>query len=125
MSFDKCKVCGVEAFMRCDKHNKCDGCGKTRKECEDKEIHLIHRCEGLFCSDCWNKKMKERIEEFSEDTSYKDEITCPYCGYKEIDSWEFSDEESGEIECNDCGNKLGFSTHKDINYSTEKLEEKE
>ena len=60
------------------------------------------------------------------DTSYTDDITCPYCGEKMEDSWEvlpneieFDDE---VLECGECGQELIASRQCQFTYSTKKKE---
>jgi DNA-directed RNA polymerase subunit RPC12/RpoP len=53
-------------------------------------------------------------------TSYTDLIACPYCGYEDRDSWEFSDED-GEWDCRSCGATMLVSRHVSVSYSTQKL----
>ena len=49
------------------------------------------------------------------------EITCPYCGYKIGDSWEYNSEEEGEINCSGCSRKFNFSVNITVDYSTSKI----
>lgn len=52
----------------------------------------------------------------------EDEITCPYCGNKNIDSWEVgknvNDGELGTQECDDCGKKFIASRNMSITYTS-------
>lgn len=50
---------------------------------------------------------KEKLE-------YEDFITCPYCGYKDNNSWEKGT--CGEIECSFCGVELEFETEVTVQY---------
>jgi DNA-directed RNA polymerase subunit RPC12/RpoP len=54
------------------------------------------------------------------DTDYTNLITCPYCGYVDIDSWEIPEE--GEWDCDSCGKRIWISIHTSISYSTRKIE---
>lgn len=60
------------------------------------------------------------------DTDYQSEITCPYCGWKDRDSWDYSwgygSEELG-IECGKCEKE--FIVYRDItvDYSSRKKDE--
>ncbi len=123
MSFEECEICGEKAFLRCEKHNKCDDCGLTKQECIDKKISLVHRCKGLFCDSCWKKRMDEKIKNFEGDTDYTDGIICPYCGHEQGDPQEYHDSDGKEVECNDCEKKFTLSIHFSVDYSTTKLEE--
>ena len=123
MNIDKCEICGVEAFSRCDKHNRCDDCGLTKEESNKKKIHLVHREGGLFCDPCWKIKINKRVEEFSGDTECTDDITCPYCGSVNSDSWELIDADGSEIDCDCCENKFNLSVIQSVDYTTSKIAE--
>lgn len=56
--------------------------------------------------------MEERI-------SGTDEVTCPWCGVTSSDSWEFGD--SGNIECDECGNHFFFEREISVTYINVKL----
>ena len=46
----------------------------------------------------------------------KTEITCPYCNYIDINSWEAGD--SGDIECGQCGSSLSFERIVIVSYDS-------
>ena len=49
------------------------------------------------------------------------DITCPYCGHKESDSWEVTGDHDGdknEIECYECGKTFEFVTNIDVSYTS-------
>lgn len=108
----KCKLCDDPATdgFRCEKHNRCDDCG-TREE-------LCHYTEGCLCPLCHTKRVDDRIAAFDGNTAYTSEITCPHCGYRESDSWEFED---SEYECSDCGRSYGVQRNVTVDYSTYKV----
>jgi len=56
------------------------------------------------------------------DTSYTDQITCPWCGYEETDSFEIDD---GEFECNECSKPYMVSHDVHVTYSTSKIVKEE
>jgi len=66
--------------------------------------------------------MDNEIDEM--DYEYQEEITCPYCGDKNIDSWEvgkgINEGDLGEQECDNCGKKFIVERHLRITYSSEK-----
>lgn len=124
MSIEKCEICGVEAFMRCEKHNRCDDCGFTKEESNKKNTHLVHREGGLFCDPCWKIKMDKRVKEFSGDTECTGEITCPYCGSENSDSWELIDSDGIEIDCDVCDNKFSLSVNQSVDFTTSKITRK-
>ena len=51
------------------------------------------------------------------DCNYKDEITCPYCGYEQGDSWEASDS-SDEEQCQDCEKKFCYQRETECHYNS-------
>lgn len=112
----KCRVCGAAAtyIFRCEEHNRCDDCGTQEKIC--------HYKEGVLCRSCHKKRVDERITTFNGDTDYTSEVTCPYCGYEESDSWEISE---GERECGDCGHSYEVERIVTVEYSTSKVFAKE
>jgi len=59
------------------------------------------------------------IEEL--DTEYTDEITCPYCGWVNNDSWEA--DENGITFCGKCEKDFEFTRNVEVTYSTYRLEE--
>ena len=55
--------------------------------------------------------------------THTDEITCPYCGYEDIDSWEAGDGETiGEMDCGNCHKTFYAQRIIMISYSTSKLD---
>jgi len=60
--------------------------------------------------------MKKPINTFSQD-----EITCPYCGYRFLDSWEYEDiDDSVEIECGECEREFDLYVKTSTTYTTRK-----
>ena len=53
------------------------------------------------------------------DTEYQDEITCPYCGYKEEDSWDYA-ERDNEYTCGECDKECELDVIIQFSYCTEK-----
>jgi len=49
---------------------------------------------------------------------YTDEITCPYCGYADIDSREMMEEEDDDYECASCEKVFEVVRHLTIQYSS-------
>ena len=59
------------------------------------------------------------------DTEYTDEVTCPHCGYKERDSWEFNGDGDGHVfdhECGECGETYEVMVMVSVKYTTQKKE---
>ena len=53
------------------------------------------------------------------DSFREDEITCPYCGYKEADSWEMQD--SGNTFCGSCEKEFFVEIETEIKYTSSKI----
>lgn len=58
------------------------------------------------------------------DTQYERYITCPYCGHKDINSWECLIDSSDDMECPECLEHFFMERIIDITYSTFKREAK-
>lgn len=56
------------------------------------------------------------------DHEYTNEVVCPYCGYKDRDSWELSDND-GETYCGRCDKEFAYTRNISISYCTSKIEE--
>mgnify|MGYP000318396162 CR=1 FL=1 len=56
-------------------------------------------------------------------TELTDEIICPYCGYAEDDSYEYTDYH--EYTCPNCDETSDLSVMVEINYSTYKRKNNE
>lgn len=50
-----------------------------------------------------------------EEKEYESELTCPYCGYKDSNSFELDD--SGEHECRRCGATIEFERVVTVEYN--------
>ena len=50
------------------------------------------------------------------DCRYKDEITCPYCGCEQSDSWEASDK--GNEKCSECGKEFCYERETECHYNS-------
>jgi len=108
-----CKKCKEKVdhlnVCRCDNCWICDDCG-TRE-------NLLYYCEGVLCSACHQARVNKRIENFDGDTEYTINIICPRCGYEVNDSWEIKDD-SGDYECDDCGNEFSYERIVTVEYTT-------
>jgi hypothetical protein len=106
----------------CEKHDICIGCGIKRKDL--KEIPWNARIGAFQCRDCETKERQKNItarqaQGFSHE--WENEITCPYCGYKFGDSWEYGSDDGVE-DCPECEKTFKYNRHVLVNYSTEKME---
>lgn len=50
-----------------------------------------------------------------------DQITCPYCGWVDNDSWEFVSDEEETMECPDCEKTFNVSRQLEVSYITSKI----
>jgi transcription elongation factor Elf1 len=59
-----------------------------------------------------------------EEYDYENDITCPYCGYKDRDSWEVmsGEEDLGVIECGHCCKEFEAFRNVSITYTTKKID---
>ena len=57
-------------------------------------------------------------------TDYRDEATCPYCGYVGRDSWELfgPDDEDNDAQCGSCGKEYRVSRNVSVTYTSQKME---
>lgn len=65
------------------------------------------------------------LHEDEIDASNTEEITCPYCGHEDSDSWEAHiDESDEERECKneDCGRKFTVCKSVSVKYSSRKMD---
>ena len=71
-------------------------------------------------------KHSERRQTMSKgiDHEYTYNLVCPYCGYKDEDAWELSDNES-ETYCSRCDKEFAYTRHVSISYSTSKIDSHE
>jgi ribosomal protein S27AE len=60
---------------------------------------------------------KAEIDLDPEDKDYEDNLTCPYCGYVDSDSWELSDSED-EHTCGRCGATMSFERVVTVEYNS-------
>jgi transcription elongation factor Elf1 len=69
-------------------------------------------------------RVKKEKKDF--DTDYQQNITCPYCGYVDGDSWEvqFEANEEAQLECCDCEKKFTVIRNVSVDYSSYKAARK-
>ena len=63
-------------------------------------------------------KQDERKRAWRNEQYWKDEITCPWCGYEDPDSWEFESECDDEHECPNCGELFVLERNVNITYTS-------
>ena len=59
----------------------------------------------------------------SIDTELQPAITCPYCGYAFVDSWDYAD--GGEVDCLNeaCEKPFMFARDVEVTYTTSKIKD--
>ena len=54
---------------------------------------------------------------------YTEEITCPWCGYIQGESWELKADYDEDI-CEECGNTYTYERFVEVTYTTYKKKDK-
>lgn len=104
---------------------------KYCKVCGNKISEFEYDFNNCMCYKCsrneWNDKLAERLKENEEiETSFEDEIVCPYCGYRMADDdGYFEREGDGEYDCEECGKTFNFAVNIEVTYSTTRKEDEE
>jgi transcription elongation factor Elf1 len=62
-------------------------------------------------------EVKEIKIKEGEDCDFESNITCPYCGHQNIDSWESNDSEDEET-CGRCGGVFSYQRDVEVTYSS-------
>jgi len=58
-----------------------------------------------------------KIKYCAEDLSSEDNITCPYCNWEDVDSWEQKDDEN-TIVCSNCGGEFDYIRYVTVSYDS-------
>jgi len=61
---------------------------------------------------------KMEIDLQPADKDYEHELTCPYCGYRDGDSWELSRDDEEEHECGRCGAIMSYQRAVTVEYNS-------
>ena len=61
---------------------------------------------------------KIEIDLEPSDRKYKNNLTCPYCGYADNNSWELSSDCEEEHECSRCGGVMSYERIVTVEYSS-------
>lgn len=97
----------------------CERCGKPTPNYSRFIFGPICGSDGYsVCDDCIKQRERERTWE--NEQWHKDEITCPWCGYSDPDSWEFDVEYDDEYECSHCGKPLIVKRIVDVTYTSKR-----
>lgn len=89
----------------------CRECGKPTPNFTKWMMDYMPRLTGTagysICDECLDKRVAfSRWQNEQYDT---DELVCPWCGYKDPDSWELGDEDDA-YECPNCGRVFEYSS---------------
>lgn len=90
--------------------------------CSLRDKSYIDNKEKQWCT--VEKLKKQEIflgEEEARDMDYKDNIICPYCGYKDINSWEADDDEE-KCECGVCGSIFSYQRVVTVEYCSQPVQ---
>lgn len=106
----------------------------TDKEIEIGELLIINNVAYTICSlsgkgNKFQIVYVERVKNQSvfvdgedpEEQYGTDNITCPYCGYENADSWE-SDESDDYYECPKCGSFFSYESEVSVSYYSRPIE---
>ena len=109
----------------------------TDKEIEMGELLIINNVAYTICSlsgkgNKFQIAYVERVKNQSvlidgedpEEQYGTDNITCPYCGYENADSWE-ADESDDHYECPNCGSYISYEREVSISYYSSPIEKNE
>ena len=95
----------------------CDLCGKPTPNYSKFISGPVCGSDGCsVCDDC--KKQRDRERAWKNEQWHKDEITCPWCGYEDPDSWEFEAEYDEEYECLHCGKPFFVEKLVEVTYTS-------
>ncbi len=54
------------------------------------------------------------------DTKFTENITCPFCGHEDTDSWESNDWSGTVQNCESCDEEFNLTVEIDVSYTTSK-----
>lgn len=96
----------------------CDRCGKPTPNYTKYVLGSIDGRDG--CSVCDDCKQHDLELAWENEQWHKDEITCPWCGYSDPDSWEFEGEYDDGYECTNCGKPFIVRRIVDVAYTSKR-----
>ncbi len=98
----------------------CEDCGKPTTRYHAYDAHtakLLGIAGHARCQECADKHLDFIMWENEQyDT---DELVCPWCGYKDPDSWELADEDD-EYECPNCGRVFEYVSEMSRTFTSRK-----
>lgn len=97
----------------------CDLCGKPTSNHTFYWSGPICGKDGYsWCDECISDF--ERKQEWENEQSGKENITCPWCGYEDTDSWEFDAEYDDDYECPSCGKPFILERIVEVTYTSKR-----
>lgn len=104
----------------------CADCGRQNKSGENFNMKRGMSVDH-YCPECEKAtKVRQKAEQDAlyasgeETPDCVDNITCPWCGYEDTDSWE-SAEEDDKSECPDCGGIFAYTRSVSVTYTSERV----
>ena len=76
--------------------------------------------ETTECPACENKS--HALWEWGHEQLLEDNIICPYCGWEDINSWEYADGLAIEMDCPKCGRAFDLDVEVEVRYTTARRE---
>ena len=93
----------------------CERCGKPTS---NRKLFLSGKDGYSWCDECIAEINRER--KWKNEQSCKEEITCPWCGYEDSDSWEFEGEYDDAYECLECGREFILEVRTEVTYTSKR-----
>lgn len=97
----------------------CELCGKPTSNRKVFSSGPIYGKDGYsWCDECISDF--KRKQEWENEQSAKENITCPWCGYEDTDSWEFDAEYDVDYECPSCGKPFILERIVEVTYTSKR-----
>ena len=98
----------------------CERCGKPTSNRKLFVCGPIGSKDGYsWCDECIEYIAEfDRERKWENEQLHKEEITCPWCGYEDSDSWEFEGEYDDAYECPECEKKFILEVLTEVTYTS-------
>lgn len=97
-------------------------------EVDKSDIFDVYKFRGEYYSVCMvdfamNLAVARKVNMSEKGVSreYTSNLTCPYCGYENLDSWEMADSDT-ESQCGVCGSVFSYDREIEVTYSSHPVE---